>query len=348
MASRRRSAWQALNKPIRDSIGSAWRAGVPAEATALYGRWWQLETWLRSLAYVELRARDGAGWAAALPVIAEQREKKDRQHEYMMTSDAHSQLAYLDPSPLFQLGLTHWPLFAQTLIDENTWRGRVDELLRIRHRIGHCRRPHTDDLRRVEQTLRDLEPGAFRATSAFNRQFEPSSKLADPVVDAWVRNAHLDAGRLVRHAEEQYDVQFVLRCSHRPWAAQLKNDETITGKEGYLWHAAWYLLDGALDLRRFWGDGYLEQHRDLIVLLCADTPMNVEVSFAAVDNPDTVADAIGNCFDALISSLQRGKIPERVWDSWSELHAGLDPHVQVNTPWSIIDDITVPVTIFGA
>ena len=76
--------------------------------------------------------------------------------------------------------------------------------------------------------------------------------------------------------------------------------------------------------------------------------MNVEVSFAAVDNPDTVADAIGNCFDALISSLQRGKIPERVWDSWSELHAGLDPRVQVNTPWSIIDDITVPVTIFGA
>lgn len=32
---------------------------LPPESLALYARWWQLETWLRQLAYVELRARDG-------------------------------------------------------------------------------------------------------------------------------------------------------------------------------------------------------------------------------------------------------------------------------------------------
>jgi hypothetical protein len=35
--------------------------------------------------------------------------------------------------------------------------------MRIRHRIGHVRRPHDDDLNRVEQALRDLEHGAFVA-----------------------------------------------------------------------------------------------------------------------------------------------------------------------------------------
>jgi hypothetical protein len=36
--------------------------GCPPRLRALYARWWQLETWLRELAYVELRALLGTRW----------------------------------------------------------------------------------------------------------------------------------------------------------------------------------------------------------------------------------------------------------------------------------------------
>jgi Swt1-like HEPN len=322
--------------------------GVPAEALVLYGRWWQLETWLRQLIYVELRARDGVKWAAALPPKAEERETKDRRHGYMATPDAQARLAYLDFSPLLDLLETHWSLFADSLIDPEVWSGRAVELRNIRNRIGHCRRPHSDDLARLEQTLRDLDSGAFRAVAAFNRQYQPEGDLDDPVVEAWVQDQHDDAYRLVGHAARQYDVRFVLRFSCRPWAEPPAEGRPVTGKVGYLWHASWYVGSGFVDLRKFWEDNYLIRHRDLIVFVCANAPASIEVSFAAVDEPHTISDAIGNCFDALLSNQRRGTVSDHIWESWVERYADLDPRVQVNSPWPIIDDTTLPVSMFGA
>jgi hypothetical protein len=52
-----RSAWQRLAAVPKSSLVSAWETGVPAEVSAVHARWYQLETWLRSLVYVELRAK---------------------------------------------------------------------------------------------------------------------------------------------------------------------------------------------------------------------------------------------------------------------------------------------------
>jgi Swt1-like HEPN len=346
MTTRRPSPWQALPNRIRVALGTTWRMGVPPEAMALYGRWWQLETWLRSLIYVELRARDGVGWAAALPPTAEERETKDRRYAYMATPDAQARLAYLDLSPLLDLLEKHWPLFTDSLIDWDVWSGRTVELRSIRNRIGHCRRPHSDDLARLEQTLRDLESGTFRAVAAFNRQHQPVEDLDDPLVEAWVRDQHQAAVRLVRHADQQYEVRFALRFSRRPWAEPLATISQVTGKVGYLWHAVWYIRSGFVDLRKLWQD--IDHRHDLLVFLCANSPAKVEVSFAAVDNPQSVADAIGACFDALLYNQRRGKIPDQVWKTWEDGYDDLDPRVQVNSPWPIIDDSTVPVSMFGA
>jgi hypothetical protein len=322
--------------------------GVPVEAMAIFGRWWQLETWLRSLMYVELRARDGAGWARALPASAEDREKKERRHAYMATPDAQARLAYLDLSPLLDLLERNWSLFADSLIEREVWLGRTVELRNIRNRIGHCRRPHSDDLARLEQTLRDLDAGAFQAVAAFNRQYEPVENLEDPIVEAWVRNQHETAALLVEHADQQYEVRFTLRFSRRLWAEPLATISQVTGKVGYLWHATWYIRSGFVDLRSFWEDGYLSRHRDLIVFVCASGPSKVEVSFSAVDDPESVADAIGDCFNALLYNKRRGTAPPRLWERWAEWYDDLDLRVQVNSPWPVIDDSTVPVSMFGA
>jgi hypothetical protein len=353
MSTQRRSAWQELPQPVRAALSGAWRSGASVDSTALYARWWQLETWLRSLVYLEQSARDGRRWAETLPSAAEQREQRDaRSNVYMASPDAQARLAYLDASPLLnEVLLDNWDLYREALIDDaNVWRGRVIELLKIRHRIGHCRRPHVDDLMRVEQTLRDLEPGAFRAVTAYNRQQQPDSELDDPVVAAWCRGEHDDAGRLVNHATSNYEVRFSLRWSRRPWAARRRSGEPITGRPGYLWHARFVHTGGRpVKLRSFWDDSCMRRPRDLLVYVTANDPFTIEVSFAAVDDPAAIADAIGNVFDAVLTN------PEYRWkpslshqDRWLREHRDMDPRVQLQTEWSFVDDSTVPITLFSA
>jgi hypothetical protein len=341
--------WDELSDEVRRALVAAWRDGMPAEASALYGRWWQLERWLRSLAYVELRARSGARWADSLVQSAAQRESSDRRHAYMATPDAQARLAYLDFGPLLDLLKQHWPLVGYALVeDEAVWSGRAVELRKIRNRIAHCRRPHADDLSRVEQTLRDLDQGAFKAVAAFNRQRQPVHGLDDPVVAGWIRNEHPDARRLRQHAESQYDVSFILRYSRRPWADRRSEDEPVTGRAGYFWHAVWYVRSGQLDLRGLWEDSYLDRHRDLLVYVCANGPSAVDVSYPAVDDPSAIADAIGNVFDALL--MNSGMYARNHgWDEgWATRLADLDARVQTDSPWSVVDDTTVPITMFRA
>jgi hypothetical protein len=79
----------------------------------------------------------------------------------------------------------------------------------------------------------------------------------------------------------------------------------------------------------------LAEFCDLIVLVCGSGLSRLEVSFAAADDPARVADAIGACFEAALSHdprVTRDEVPD--WEMWSKQAAGLDPRVQVRTPWS--------------
>jgi hypothetical protein len=231
------------------------------------------------------------------------------------------------------------------LLSKNIWAGRVEELLAIRNRIGHCRRPHADDLARLEQTLRDLNGGAFLATSAFNRQFNADENWTDAVVDGWVRMHHNQAG-LVAHADRQYETFFQLQYSHRPWAKSPIGQESISGIPGYIWHAYWlYRGNRAFSLSKFWR--YIAAYHDTILMLCADTSSSIEVSFSAIDDPKTIADAIGDCFDAVVRSIGFGYAPNDFIE-WQERYAEIDPRVQVATPWAIIERSMQGVSIFGA
>jgi hypothetical protein len=224
------TGWDALNTDVRKSLEASWSTAfaLPGEGSALYGRWWQLETWLRSLCYVELRTRYGSSWDSTLPSSVEVRDRRDQTHLHMTSPDAHHRLAYLDASILVKTIEDNWELFDQTLLPRQVWAGRTIELLNIRNRIGHCRRPHVDDLGRLEQILRDLEPGLLRAVCAFNDQDAPRAELVDEVAHAWIRGTHPDAKRLLEHADRQYLTRFRLAFSRRPWARQLSAEEPIT------------------------------------------------------------------------------------------------------------------------
>lgn len=339
---------------VLSRLRSAWNLGVPAEASALHARWWQLETWLRDLVYVELKAKHGNAWGQKLKPTAKNRSTREATDaDYMPTADAHNVLAYLDVGPLFKLIEDgEWEVLAHAFPPLNIWRGRSAELQTIRNRIGHCRRPHRDDLGRVEQTLRDLESGAFKSVAAFNRHSAPDRSLDDPLVAAWVRKEHIGAQRLIDHCESQYDVRWRLRYSARPWAETPRvKGSAVSGTPGYLWHANWTIGQGYFEARAFWSDWLTEDVKDLLVFVAAPSPAGISVSFPAVDDSDRIAHAIEHIFDGIVTHrghhLPATEEGLEVWDRWVEINQGLDPRVEIDSPWAIIDDSTMPVTLFG-
>lgn len=337
--------WNDLARDVQLAIKIAWERGMPPMSSALYGRWWQLETWLRSLVYVELRASKGLAWVDELPKNSESRQQGEQEFQHMVTPDAQDRLAYADVSCLFKIIQSHWDSFRNSLLTKNVWTGRVEELLAIRNRIGHCRRPHDDDLARLEQTLRDINSGAISAITAYNRRFYPDEDWGDNVVNSWVQMHHPTAVRLINHADRQYETTFQLQCSRRSWSENPIQGQTISGVPGFIWHANWYFRGGRpFDLRGFWRE--IEPFRDVIIMVCADGPSSIDVSFSALDDEKIIAEIIGHCFDVALSNLRHGDNTED-YLQWRERYCDLDPRVQAGTPWSSIEESMQGISVFG-
>lgn len=67
-----------------------------------------------------------------------------------------------------------------------------------------------------------------------------------------------------------------------------------------------------------------------------------------MEDASIVADAIGKCFDAVLMNLLRGVRQEENYQEWIQRNSDLDPRVQTGSAWAIVDDSTVPITLFGA
>lgn len=326
-------------------------ADMPPHALALYARWWQLETWLRELAYVELRALLGTGWTDPIKVAAN-RQARDAAYTHMAGVDNDNPLAYLDYSQLIQVIAEHWDQFGYALFEQRAWEGRQVELTQIRHRIGHLRTPHRDDLGRLEQTLRDLERGTFIALASYNGRHGPNpDRYYDPVTAGWIGGTHPIAD-LLDHADRQYDTRFHLTASRRPWASW---PDDLDGAPGVLWHATFYMSSRTVEPATLWHDSYVAAFRPLIVHMLADHPSHVEVTFSAVDDSTRVADAIGGVLQAVLHTSRPRRVNQddlalaaQEDASWRARTKRVDYRVLTGTGWNIVDETTVPITNFGA
>jgi hypothetical protein len=278
-------------------------AGVPPDALAFYGRWWQLESWLREVVYVELRAKYGPAWTEHLSGRAPTRAERDQRNEYMASADAGELLAYADVSDLFDLIEDHWNLFEPLLPPRLRWQGTADELRDMRNRNAHCRRPHRDDLARLEQTLRNLEPGARRFYTSYTNDQWLSRDSHDRLARAWVDGKHDTARRLLQHAARQYDVHFRLGYSVRPWA-DAPDPDRVSGTAGVLWKPSW-ILGGPHTVRPadLWRR-LRDRHANLLLIHVVVDLSQVTAAMSALNEPDDVADEIGRLFDDV---LMRGR-----------------------------------------
>ncbi len=269
----------------------------------------------------------------------------------MASPDAQAALSFLDVTPLFDLLTEDWDRYEHALIDRPAWEGRVSELIRIRHRIGHCRRPHPDDLGRLEQTLRDLEGGAYRTIAAYGRTEIPATGLADPLVAAWGHGSDSENAELIEHVHSQHEIGIQLAYSRRPWAAPYADGEVISGRPGYLWHVTFIMRGGVpVDLRKVWADSYLDAVRERMVYLTTDLPYHVEVAFPAVVEAGELAETIRWLLESVVTNPGHLLDPDPLddHDQWVATHRELDPRVQVATAWALLRETTGPFEVFGA
>ncbi len=276
--------------------------GVPEEALRFFGRWWQLETYLRELVYTELRCRYGIGYTEQLDDQALRRADEDQVNDYMASADASDPLAYLDAGQLLKLISGKPKLFTPSLLPWQRWEPNIEVLRELRNRVSHCRRPHSDDLLRLNQLLRDLESGAQRFFSSYK---DTSCEIAakDPFAKAWIGGKHRDAG-LIEHARRDYWVKMRVRLSRRPWAAQ-PNGAVVSGKTGYLWHVSWIMESRRLSPVKLWERlAELSETEERIVHLLFANPYQVTATFASVDDPSANSDAVARMFEAVVEESE--------------------------------------------
>ncbi|WP_406831692.1 Swt1 family HEPN domain-containing protein [Pedococcus sp. KACC 23699] len=326
------------------AVSAALNNGLQERSIGVFARWWQLETWLRELAYVELRARYGKTWEASVSRSAG-RQSQDAAFTHMEGADSRNPLAYLDYSQLLDVMSENWDLFGYALVEKRSWEGRQEDLKRIRHRIGHMRVPHPDDLSRLEQTLRDLERGAFIAQASYNRR-DLLWEQHDPVTDAWLHQNHDDAQRLVEHARRNYDTKLVLQFSRRPWA---KGQEVGDNAPGILWHADFLMRGRTIDPVELWHDYATDNVRPLLMHLVANDPWHIGFTFSAADPGMEIADAIGRAFDSVLTLSRPAPFDDSALnEDWGARARAVDHRILHNTGWNTLSDTTVPVSTFGA
>jgi hypothetical protein len=278
----------------------------------------------------------------------------------MATADADDLLAYEDVSDLFALIADQWELFEPFLAPKPRWDGTTNTLRDLRNRNAHCRRPHSDDLGRLEQTLRDLEPGASRFYVSYASSIPVSHassiivgrKSKDPLVEQWVDGKDASAQHLLDHALKNYDTRFSLSYSVRPWAPEPDVDQ-LSGAEGVLWHARWIVRGREVRPLELWRRIaqrpevaeriiFLELHR-----------FSVTATFSALESVGDVTDAITHVFSGILvtSSLDRGRSPDFTEDEklWKRETERLPGRVQIDSALALAEpDGSVALNIFGA
>jgi hypothetical protein len=282
--------------------------GFPERNLETYARLWQLETWLRELVYVQLRARAGDSWDGYVQ-RAGRPKTNDKRLTHMPTAEENL-LSYAQLSEVRTIIADSWSLFESYLPPQNLWEAKLDEVSQIRHRVAHFRSTHADDLARVVQLLRDIDAGMWRFCTSYNdpRPVLPPDK--DPVVAAFQRFecfpwTEVENNRWARLGHADPDQRLVLQVEvlSMPWATW---ELPIVGKEGFLYSVLIYARGHHNhDFKRL-----LEYTRPMhkhVVHLCLDGGRkSFRLTIPAVLGNDLVSKIITTFHDAALNTLRPG------------------------------------------
>ena len=282
--------------------------GLPPRVLEIYARLWQLETWLRQLVYVHLRAKAGDAWDAYVQRAARPKTN-DKRLTHMPTAE-ESLLSYAQLSEVRSIIGDNWTMFESYLPPRNLWDAKLDEVMQIRHRVAHFRSAHVDDLGRVVQLLRDLDPGIWRFCTSYNDPCPVLPPEDDPVIAAfqhldcfaWTKVGDKQWAR-VGHAEETDRLTVTMEILSMPWGEW---SVPIAGREGFLYDVTIYARGRHNhDFERLLK--YTQALHRHIVHFCLDGgKKSFRFTIPAVLGGDTLIAVITKFHDATLNALRPG------------------------------------------
>lgn len=173
--------------------------GVAADQVKVFVRLHQLETWLRELVYMEMKCNFADAWWEKCDAVlqrggrrgipADTARRRDKEHAHMATPE-NDPLWFISFDSLLAIVFDGhlWRLFFPCLTTKTLLRAKFEELRPVRNRIAHARRIHPDDLRRIENVMRDIDAGFWKFCTSYN-DLHPfiADYRNDPVFQHFVR-----------------------------------------------------------------------------------------------------------------------------------------------------------------
>lgn len=306
---------------------------LPKRLLSTYARLWQLETWLRRMVYVELRALRGDDWDKDVP-FAKNSFEADKRLTHMTTPEEES-LSYAQLSTLKNVISANWHAFACYLPPHNIWDAKLEEVSQIRHRVAHFRRGHLDDYQRVIQLLRDIDRGFWLFCTSYNNPQSVLPASNDPVVAnflaqdpfPWTEIGDKKWAR-IGIADPSLVLGVTVEVLRRPWAELVS---PIDGPAGYLYDV-W--INGR-DGRAFDYAAFLEStkaiHPHLVHLMLNSSARSVRLTLPALLGADRIIKIVDRALEVAGYTVQR--MPARdpadrsvqlLADEWPEFVLGPD------------------------
>lgn len=284
---------------------------LPERILHTYSRLWQLETWLRRLVYIELRAFAGDDWESKVRK-GDGSRLADKRLTHMPTPE-NDLLSYVQFAEIRRLISDEWRLFSPYLPPQNIWEAKLEEVAQIRHRVAHFRLGHEDDLQRVVQLLRDIDKGVWLFCTSFNDPHPVLPQSEDPVVQhflpldllpwtevqgrKWARVGTIDPNAAFTVAVE-------VLC--RPWATW---STPVAGNEGMLYEVRIYVRH----IRHLEFDKFLKGTQDLhkhFVHICLDdAAKDIRVTIPAILGTDKVIELVDKLVEATRYCISSGEWP---------------------------------------
>jgi hypothetical protein len=323
--------------------------GLPKQMLPTYARLWQLETWLRRMVYVELRALRGDEWSKGLPSVDKPFES-DKRLTHMPTPEMNA-LSYAQLSALKALVRDNWTCFQKYLPPQNIWDAKLEEIEQVRHRVAHFRRGHADDYRRLLQFLRDIDTGFWTFCTSYNNS-QPALPVTDNEVVShflpydpfpWTEVEEKKWAR-IGVADPSLVIAVTVELLHRPWAEWTTAPDARPG----------YLYDVRLTARRervFQYPEFLESTRSIhpqLVHLCLDAfAKSVRLTIPALLGAKQVIAIVERLLEVAGYVVWGGRrdpddhAVQRLADEWPEFVLGPDNPLTFLTP-------EMPCTFFNA
>lgn len=301
-------------------------------------RFYQLETWMREMVYLELKAFYGLDWwdkaenalkRARVPVkLTDRYVAKDKRHSHIATPE-NDPLWFISLDSLLKIVFDQklWKLFGSYFTTKRLFRMRLEEILPTRNRVAHCRALHPSDVDRLQQFLRDFDSGFWNFCTSYGDRYAFSKHLARNYV-----HSHFNA---TESQDQDIDISYSVRPSvygRRPrvqLGAGFVYDVTLGTS-----HSSRYLdYERILKLTR-------PIHKFALHIMLDSSQHSLRVTFPSTLTSQTIIEAIERFAHVVHNTYS--VVPLRAWvaenesgkkDHWQEFEKDNRPFEQIASSW---------------